>query len=55
MCLKEGKTVLSQCVDHIIPITQGGEIWNMDNMQALCNSHHSQKTKQEQQNKRNYE
>jgi 5-methylcytosine-specific restriction protein A len=55
MCLQEGKTVLSECVDHITPIAQGGDMWDINNMQALCNSHHSQKTKQEQQNKRDYE
>jgi 5-methylcytosine-specific restriction endonuclease McrA len=54
-CLKEGKTVLSQCADHIIPIQQGGPIWDESNMQALCLSHHSKKTKEEQQSKRKHE
>lgn len=47
ICLKEGKTVLSQCVDHILPIEEGGDMWNPSNHQALCTHHHSIKTKEE--------
>lgn len=31
-------------VDHIIPISEGGEPWDMDNLQPLCASCHSVKT-----------
>jgi hypothetical protein len=34
-------------VDHIQPIADGGEPWDMANMQALCHSHHSEKTRLE--------
>lgn len=47
-CLRENKTTISECVDHIIPIEQGGDIWNPSNHQALCNHHHSIKTREEQ-------
>lgn len=31
-------------VDHITPISAGGDVWSMDNLQGLCASHHSIKT-----------
>jgi 5-methylcytosine-specific restriction protein A len=46
-CLEQGKTVLSECVDHILRIEEGGDMWNPDNHQALCTSCHSIKTKEE--------
>lgn len=35
-------------VDHITPIADGGEKFDRKNCQALCHSHHSQKTRAEQ-------
>lgn len=46
-CLKHGKTVLSQCVDHIVSIENNGDKWDEANHQALCHSCHSKKTKEE--------
>jgi 5-methylcytosine-specific restriction protein A len=46
-CKKEGKVILSQCTDHIIPISAGGSMWDSTNHQALCNSCHSKKTVRE--------
>ena len=46
-CKREGSLVLSQCVDHIIPIRQGGDPWDAGNLQSLCNFHHNQKRKRE--------
>lgn len=43
-CLKEGRTTISQMVDHIIPISKGGDKFNDNNLQALCNKHHAKKT-----------
>ena len=42
MCLKLGITTPSDTVDHIEP-HQGDDtlFWSMDNLQALCASHHS--------------
>ncbi len=49
-CLNEGKTTLSRCTDHIIPISEGGSIWDRSNWQGLCLTHHSQKTSKENKN-----
>jgi hypothetical protein len=35
-CLQEGRTTPSACVDHIIPLTQGGSMWDEGNHLALC-------------------
>lgn len=34
-------------VDHIIPISMGGEVCNIDNMQLLCFRCHERKTRRE--------
>lgn len=47
MCKEQGHTTLSQCTDHIIPITQGGSMWDSTNHQPLCHKHHNQKTANE--------
>ena len=44
MCLDEGKTNPSQMVDHIREINKGGSIWDISNLQCLCNSCHSKKS-----------
>ena len=31
-------------VDHITPIAQGGELWDIDNLQVLCKRCHGRKT-----------
>ena len=31
-------------VDHIIPLSKGGEAWDPDNCQSLCRSCHIEKT-----------
>jgi 5-methylcytosine-specific restriction protein A len=48
-CLAEGKgPVPADEVDHVIPITQAPDrIWDLSNLQSLCSSHHSQKTRRE--------
>lgn len=43
-CLKNNRTSPSQVVDHIIPISKGGDMWDRDNLRCLCNSCHSKKT-----------
>lgn len=42
-----GITQISQATDHIIPISQGGSMWEETNHQALCFMHHNQKTAKE--------
>lgn len=39
-------------VDHIVPIEDGGPTWSLDNLQSLCRTHHSQKTRAEQEARR---
>ena len=40
-------------VDHIIEIEDGGEIWDIGNLQSLCKRHHIIKTNLEKQNRKN--
>ena len=34
-------------VDHIVPIAQGGDMWDMNNMKTLCKKCHKKKTKKD--------
>jgi 5-methylcytosine-specific restriction protein A len=43
-CRKEGKVKDAEMVDHIKPIRAGGNAYNMDNLQSLCQAHHNKKT-----------
>ena len=47
-CLARGKVVPATEVDHIQPISKGGEWFNPDNLQCLCKSCHSLKTKRDE-------
>lgn len=48
MCLANGLTVASQCVDHIVPHKGDQELfWNPENHQALCLECHNRKTAKE--------
>ena len=44
-CQAIGKVTPATQVDHVRPINQGGDPWAWDNLQALCASCHSRKTK----------
>jgi len=46
-CLRDGRYVAAEHVDHIIPVNHGGEFWDQRNHQALCQSCHSRKTRSE--------
>lgn len=35
---------LSEQTDHIVPLAEGGDRYDFNNMQALCLPHHKQKT-----------
>ena len=48
-CLRKGRTTAGQCVDHIRPIENGGEQWDITNLQTLCFRCHNSKTQMEQQ------
>lgn len=43
-CTKAGKFQPAEEVDHIIPIADGGDVWDETNWQALCKPCHSSKT-----------
>ena len=38
---------LSQVADHIIPISQGGDKYDMDNLQGVCHKCHNKKSQSE--------
>ena len=44
MCDAQGKATPAHHVDHIVPIADGGDWYDTDNLQGLCATHHSQKT-----------
>jgi len=44
MCLKEGRIVKADVVDHIIEIKDGGDPYDLNNLQSLCNKCHAKKT-----------
>lgn len=46
MCRELGMNIARPAVDvdHIKPISRGGDAWNPANLQSLCHQHHSQKT-----------
>jgi 5-methylcytosine-specific restriction protein A len=35
-CVQEGRTTPSECVDHNVPMSQGGSKWDEKNHTALC-------------------
>lgn len=46
-CEKRGRTVEATVVDHITPVSDGGDFWNTDNHQSLCDHHHNRKSGKE--------
>jgi 5-methylcytosine-specific restriction endonuclease McrA len=46
-CKQKGLTVPATVADHIIPIEQGGERYDLDNLQSLCESCHNRKSAKE--------
>ena len=52
-CLKEGRTVQATTTDHIIPISEGGKIWDWNNLQSLCKHHNAIKTAKQRNQARN--
>ena len=47
MCLEKGLAVDSYVSDHIIPVNNGGSVWDWGNRQALCRIHHDKKSREE--------
>jgi 5-methylcytosine-specific restriction protein A len=46
-CESLGLLTVAQMVDHIEPVRLGGEFWETDNLQPLCNSCHASKSAKE--------
>lgn len=48
-CLAETppRTTAATDCDHVVPIREGGAIWDEDNFAARCKSHHAMKTRRE--------
>ena len=44
VCLRHGRTVATQELDHIIPRERGGALMDRENVQGLCRAHHRRKT-----------
>jgi len=43
-CAADGKVEVAVLVDHIQPVKAGGEFWDRDNLQPLCNLCHERKS-----------
>ena len=46
-CQRNGDVTLATVADHIKPVSQGGEIWSINNLQGLCESCHNTKSSKE--------
>lgn len=46
-CAKKGKYVPCDVTDHITPISQGGDPFDWENLQALCQKCHNRKSGKE--------
>jgi len=44
-CQQDGRVTAAQHVDHVKPINQGGDAWNIEGLRSLCASCHSRKTR----------
>jgi len=47
-CREQGRTTAATDVDHILAINDGGDAWDGENLQSLCRSCHSRKTRGDQ-------
>ena len=44
MCESSGRVASATEIDHVVPVSRGGETWDDGNLQALCKPCHSSKT-----------
>ena len=44
LCAAKGITTAAQMIDHIEPVRQGGEFFELRNLQPLCNKCHAIKS-----------
>lgn len=47
VCEREGLVVQARVVDHIVSINKGGDKFDDDNLQSLCDSCHNRKSSHE--------
>lgn len=40
-CAEEGETVPVEVVHHVVPISEGGDMYSFDNLESLCHLHHN--------------
>ena len=45
LCLAENRYKQGRLVDHIVPVNLGGDMWDIKNLQVLCQQCHNEKTK----------
>lgn len=46
-CARHGRVTAARVVDHIVPINEGGERFDHNNLQGLCDNCHNQKSGRE--------
>ena len=44
MCNDKGRITSARVVDHITPVRHGGDFWNTNNLQPMCDSCHNSKS-----------
>jgi 5-methylcytosine-specific restriction protein A len=44
ICEHDGCRLLATEVDHVVPLSIGGDRWDWSNLQSLCRGHHADKT-----------
>lgn len=49
LCSAPGCRELATELDHIVPVSQGGAVWDEENLAGLCTAHHAAKTAREAQ------
>jgi len=47
ICKAQNIDKMAQILDHIKPVSQGGDFWDSSNHQGLCKSHHNSKSNSE--------
>ncbi|CCH54470.1 putative phage-related protein [Fibrisoma limi BUZ 3] len=46
-CKQTGRLTPTYCADHIVPINEGGDPWDIGNLQPLCLKCHQRKSAKE--------
>ena len=52
-CLKNDLIVAAEIVDHIVEVRDGGDFFDIDNLQSLCRHCHNIKTAKEREKRKN--